>query len=142
MSSGIESDRTPPANAGDQDGKYQVLSVLGQGGMDVVFKALKLELHREHALKCPRPAYSTDPVFHKRFLREARSSSKLSHPNIVPILDSFGANGLPWIAYQLVEGRDLQCTLADLGRVPADAIVRHSDEIAQALAAAHAKGIL
>lgn len=142
MSSGTENDRTPPVGAGDQVGKYQVLSVLGQGGMGVVFRALDLELHREVALKCPWPAYVSDPVLYKRFLREARASSKLSHPNIVPILDGFEANGLPWIAYQLVEGRDLQCALAEVGRLPAAVIVRHSDEIAQALAVAHAKGIL
>jgi Tol biopolymer transport system component len=110
--------------------------------MGVVFRAMDLELHREVALKCPWPDHVKDPVLQKRFLREGRASSKLSHPNIVPILDSFETNGLPWIAFQLVEGRDLQCTLAQVGRLPAVAVVRHSEEIAQALAAAHAKGIL
>lgn len=142
MSSGTENDRTPPASAGDQVGKYQVLSVLGQGGMGVVFRALDLELHREVALKCPWPAHVSDPVLRKRFLREGRASSKLSHPNIVPILDGFEANGLPWIAFQLVEGSDLQCTLAGGSRLPALTVVRHSEEIAQALAAAHGRGIL
>jgi Tol biopolymer transport system component/serine/threonine protein kinase len=142
MSSESRSDRTPPAKAGDRVGKYEVLSILGQGGMGVVFRAMDLELHREVALKCPWPSHVEDPVHRKRFLREARASAKLSHPNIVPILEGFEANGLPWIAFQLVEGSDLQRALAEVGRLSPPIIARHSEEIAQALAAAHGKGIL
>ena len=142
MSSESDSERLPPVGRGDRVSKYEILSVLGQGGMGIVFRARDCDLHREVALKCPWPAYAADPVLRKRFVREARASSKLSHPNIVPILDSFEANGLPWIAFQLIDGRDLHSTLTELGRLPPSTIIQYSQQIAQALAAAHSKGIL
>jgi Tol biopolymer transport system component len=142
MSSGSETERPLPATPGDRVSKYEILSVLGQGGMGIVFRARDCELHREVALKCPWPVHAADPVLRKRFVREARASSKLSHPNIVPILDGFEANGLPWIAFQLVEGTDLRSVLTEKGRLPASTIIQYSYEIAQALSMAHSKGIL
>jgi Tol biopolymer transport system component len=142
MSSGSETERPLPAVPGDRVSKYEILSVLGQGGMGVVFRARDCELHREVALKCPWAVHAADPVLRKRFVREARASSKLSHPNIVPILDAFETNGLPWIAFQLVEGRDLRSALTELGRLPTSTIIQYSQEIAQALSMAHSKGIL
>jgi Tol biopolymer transport system component len=131
-----------PVKPGDRAGKYEILSVLGQGGMGIVFRAYDPELGREVALKCPWPSLAEDPIARKRFIRESRASSKLSHPNIVPILEGFETNGLPWIAFQLIDGRDLQRTLLEHGRIPQLTILRYSEEIAQALAFAHSKGIL
>ncbi|HEY9283124.1 MAG TPA: tetratricopeptide repeat protein, partial [Pyrinomonadaceae bacterium] len=121
---------------------YRVLSLLGEGGMGAVYVAEDSRLGRKVAIKIPHAAPGADNSFHARFLREARSISQLSHPNIATVFD-YGETdaGRPFIVMELVEGRELGDLLREggltLGR--AVEIVR---EVASALAEAHLRGVV
>ena len=88
-------------------GSYQILSKLGQGGMAVVYRALQASLNREVALKVVTSAFSGDPEFCARFLREARAGALVSHPNVVTCFDAGEADGQLFMAMELVTGGDL-----------------------------------
>jgi Tol biopolymer transport system component len=131
-----------PVRPGDLVGHYEILGVVGQGGMGVVFRARDRQLQRDVALKCPWPRLASDPEARSRFLREARAAARLSHPNVVPVFEIFEWQGLPWVAMDLVEGEPLAHLLAARRPLPLGRILLCAEGIAGALAAAHAKGIL
>ena len=79
-------------------GSYQILSKLGQGGMAIVYRALQSSLNREVALKVVSSAFSGDPDFCARFLREARAGALVSHPNVVTCFDAGEADGQLFMA--------------------------------------------
>src|SRR5215212_7111183 len=87
---------------------YRILSLLGEGGMGVVYLAEDVRLGRRVAVKIPHAAPGAQNLYHARFLREARSISALSHPNIATLFD-YGetSDGKPYIVMELVEGREL-----------------------------------
>ena len=111
--------------------------------MGIVFRAHDTNLGRDVALKCPWPHLSEDAVARHRFLREARATSRLAHPTIVPVYEVFEDRELPWIAMELVEAHH---TLADAlvagEPLPLEQILEHAEDLTDALRAAHAKGIL
>ena len=80
---------------------YEIKSVLGRGGMGIVYRATDLELHREVALKCVRPDREGDPDQRRRLQREARAASSLSHPNIVTVYDVLEVDDKPAIVMEL-----------------------------------------
>ncbi len=88
-------------------GTYQILSKLGQGGMAIVYRALQASLQRQVALKVVTSAFSSDPDFCARFLREARAGALVSHPNVVTCFDAGEADGQLFMAMELVTGGDL-----------------------------------
>jgi predicted Ser/Thr protein kinase len=123
-------------------GRYEVIDLLGSGGMAAVWRARDTVLDREVALKVLAPAFASDPTFRTRFEREARHAARLTHPGIVTIFDS-GADGqVAWIAMELVGGRTIRTVLAEDGPVPVDTAVRIAAEVCDALGAAHAAGIV
>lgn len=121
---------------------YRILSLLGEGGMGAVYVAEDTRLGRKVAVKIPREAPGADNSFHARFLREARSISQLSHPNIATVHD-FGETegGHPFIVMELVEGRELGDILREGGLTLQRAveIVRY---VAEALGEAHLHGVI
>lgn len=123
-------------------GRYEIIGTLGQGGMGWVFRARDLELDREVALKCLAPDLAADPECRRRFLQEGRAASKVSHPNIVQVFEAFEADGHPWLAMQLVPGRDLGSRLAERGRLSIETVLRYAEDLASALRVAHSHGIL
>ncbi|NUP95014.1 MAG: protein kinase [Planctomycetaceae bacterium] len=130
--------------AGDEGpreiGDFRILESLGQGGMGVVFLAEQKSVGRRVALKLlPREA-AGDPEAIARFHKEARTTSSLNHPHICTVLDFGTADGRPFIAMELVEGRTLAALLVP-GR-PALSHVGAIAQVAQALAAAHAAGVV
>jgi eukaryotic-like serine/threonine-protein kinase len=131
-----------PLVAGMRIGRYELLEELGSGGMGVVFRARDCELDREVALKSPHLDLVTDPVQRRRFLREARLTSRLSHPHIVPILDSLEHDGRPWIALQLVVGESLAERLQRTGRLSPRRAAAWAEDLADALAVSHGQGVL
>ena len=135
-------DRTLPAGPGDRVSHFEIESVLGKGGMGVVFAARDLRLGCPVALKCPWPVLARDPVSRNRFLREGKTASRLVHPNIVPVREVFEENGLPWLVMSLIRGRSLRDLLAEQGRIPLERILQIADDLTAALEAAHAQGIL
>ena len=89
------------------DGRYRIESVLGIGGLGVVYRARHVGLDRPVALKMLHPEIGHVDEIQKRFSREARALSALVHPNIVPITDFGESEGLPYLAMKLLEGQSL-----------------------------------
>jgi serine/threonine protein kinase len=126
--------------AGQSLGPYEILGQLGGGGMARVYRAWDGRLHREVAIKVidNRDAM---PGIGERFLREARAASGLSHPNICTIFDIGEQNGAPYLVMELLEGETLKARIARHA-MPVEEILRYGAEIADALATAHARGIV
>src|SRR5262245_50018347 len=119
---------------------YEVLGLLGRGGMGVVYRARQRSLDRLVALKVLPEECARDPVWLERFRREARTASALNHPNICTIHDTGEWAGRPFISMELVEGRTLEAP-AGL-RPPVEELARLLGQAARALAAAHAAGVV
>ena len=125
---------------GSQLGPYQILSLLGTGGMGQVYKAFDARLRREVAIKV-LGSPGDDEASHARLLREARSASALNHPNICTVYEVGEGSGLAFIAMEYVDGRSLR-DLVDGGSLPVEDAVRYAIEAADALAHAHDRGVV
>ena len=126
--------------AGQRIGPYEILGRLGGGGMGLVFRAWDERLHRNVAIKLLYDNYRM-PGMRERFLQEARAASGLNHPNICTIFDIGEQDGDPYLVMELLEGETLRDRIAR-GALKPEEIVRFGGEISDALAVAHAKGIV
>ena len=130
-----------PLTPGTTFGRYQILSLLGAGGMGEVFLAHDTRLHRRVALKLLPVAGSLDPQQLARFVQEARAASALTHPNIAVVYNADECDGHHFIAMEHVEGRSLAEHVRG-GQLSARDIISIGGQIAEALQAAHAVGII
>src|SRR6266700_3327285 len=89
-------------------GKYEILDVIGRGGMGVVYKAVDPAIGRHVAIKMITGAFAEDPNLLKRFYREAQSTGSLQHPNIVTVYDLGDDNGSPYLVMEFLEGESLE----------------------------------
>lgn len=121
--------------------RYTFQALLGAGGMGEVYLARDTQLDRQVALKILSRQYTENPDWLRRFQREARAASVLNHPNILTIHDIGQADGVHYIASEYVEGRTLRVAMlgGSLGLLP---VLRIATQVAAALAAAHAAGIV
>jgi predicted ATPase len=119
---------------------YEVLSLLGGGGMGLVYKAKQKSLDRLVALKLLPLECAQDPVWLARFRREAVTASALNHPHICTIYDTGEWAGRPFLSMELIDGRTLETLVGQ--RRPAQELARVVGQAARALAAAHAAGIV
>jgi non-specific serine/threonine protein kinase len=125
----------------EQIGQYRIIARLGQGGMGEIFAARDEKLNRTVAVKFIANATMDSDASRRLFLREARAAAALDHPFICTVHDVLEHNGQPVIVMERVEGETLQA-LITRGALPVDQVVRYAKEIAEALGAAHARGIV
>jgi hypothetical protein len=126
---------------GDQLGSFEILGMIGRGGMGEVYRARDPRLKREVAIKTLPPAFAADRDRVARFEREARAASALNHPNIVSVYDIGHQGGVSFIVSELVEGETLARVLQG-GPLPPRKMIEVSTQIAEGLAAAHAAGVV
>ncbi len=125
-------------------GHYDVMHVIGRGGMGVVIKGFDTHLQRPVALKVMATQLADDETSRKRFCREARAAAAITHEHVVAVYHVEREEGinLPFLVMQLVNGESLEKRLERVGRMPLVDIVRIGKEIASGLAAAHAQGLI
>ena len=121
---------------------YRIEERIGRGGMGVVYRAEHLNLRRRAAIKIIAPDLAESEGFRERFTREARIAAALQHPNIVTVYDAGEVDGLLYLAMQYIEGDDLAGMLRDEGRLRPYRAVDVCRQVAAALDAAHAMGLI
>jgi serine/threonine protein kinase/tetratricopeptide (TPR) repeat protein len=122
--------------------RYEILELLGQGGMGSVFKARDTELERLVALKLIRPELASNPEILRRFKQELILAREVTHRNVIRIFDLGQAQGIKFITMEYVEGRDLRAALRESGKFPLDGTVQIIAQVCRALEAAHAAGVV
>lgn len=124
------------------DDRYEILEVIGTGGMAVVYKALCHRLNRLVAVKILKDEFSKDPDFHRRFHAESQAVAMLSHPNIVSVYDVSQNNGVDYIVMELIEGITMKQYLDKKGIMTWREALHFSIQIAKGLEHAHSRGII
>jgi serine/threonine protein kinase len=127
---------------GGQLGSYLIDSVIGRGGMSVVYRAKHLRLGMWVAIKVLAPQLGADDGFRERFLREAQMAATVDHPNVIPIHDMGVHESSLYIVMRYVSGGDLKTLLAESGPLAPDRALALLKPIASALDAAHANGLV
>jgi serine/threonine protein kinase len=123
-------------------GEYEVLELLGQGGMGKVFKARQRRLDRMCALKVILPEHLKQPAALARFQREARAAARLDHPNIVRVYDAGEDRGVHFLAMEYLEGIDLAALLRQAGPLPVPLACEYMRQAALGLQHAHEQGLV
>ncbi len=125
------------------DGRYQVIKLVGEGGMGRVYEAEHVEIGKRVAIKVLHPSYTRNPEAVHRFRREARAAARLGHPNIVDVTDSgTTVDGAVYFVMEYLEGCDLADVIKREKALGVERAVHIAVQVAQALDAAHAAGII
>src|SRR5713226_5735606 len=127
--------------SGARLGPYEIVSLVGAGGMGEVYKAKDTRLDRIVAIKILPPTLTADPQFRERFDREARTISQLDHPHICALYDVGTHEGTSFLVMQYLEGETLADRLVK-GALPLDQVLQIAIQIADALDNAHGAGII
>ena len=121
---------------------YQIQALLGRGGMGVVYLAEQDRPHRQVALKLLLDPATASQAFRERFLRESELAAAIDHPNVLPVYDAGDTDGVLWIAMRYVDGIDLAALLAKGGALAPEQALAIAGQVAGALDAAHARGLV
>ena len=105
-------------------GRYEVLGRLGEGAMADVYRAHDPGIGRVVAIKVLKPEYARNAEIGRRFLREARAAGALNHPHIATVHDVGEADGVAYLAMELIEGRPLDAVIEAQGRMPHEAVTK------------------
>ena len=135
-------DATDDRRIGTVIAGYRIESRIGRGGMGVVYRAQHLSLGRQAALKVIAPDLAESSGFRERFSREARVAAAFSHPNIVTVYDAGEVDGTLYLAMEYIDGADLARMLSEDGRLRPYRAIDVCRQIAGALDAAHAQGLI
>jgi len=123
-------------------GRYEILQLLGRGGMGAVYKARDTELDRTVALKLIRPELARNPEILRRFKQELILARQVTHKNVIRIFDLGQSGGIKFITMDFVEGQDLRALLLERGKFPPEEAARIMLQICRALEAAHSEGVI
>jgi beta-lactam-binding protein with PASTA domain/tRNA A-37 threonylcarbamoyl transferase component Bud32 len=123
-------------------GRYEIDSVLGEGGMAKVFRGTDKVLGRTVAVKVLAPQFAKDHQFVTRFRREAQAAAGLNHPNVVSVYDTGSEDGIHWIVMEFVDGRTLKTVVREEGPLLPERAVEIAQAICLALSTAHEKGLV
>jgi serine/threonine protein kinase/uncharacterized RDD family membrane protein YckC len=129
-------------SAGQEIGGYRIDDVAGRGGMGVVYKATQLALDRTVALKIIAPEVADDEDFRERFKRESRIAASIEHPNVIPVHEAGEVDGQLYIVMRYVDGTDLRELVQREGPLAPERAARIVAQVAEALDAAHARGLV
>ena len=129
---------------GSRVNNYEIVSVLGEGGMGTVYLAVHPVMGRKAAIKLLRRELAEDQTLVARFVNEARAANAIRHPNIIDVIDvgTLPDNGLPYMMMEFLEGENLAQRLARTGTLPVSEAIDIALQTASALSAAHGKGIV
>src|SRR5215470_2036161 len=122
--------------------RYEIIAILGQGGMGAVYKARDRELDRLVALKIIRPELTTNPEILKRFKQELILARQVTHRNVIRIFDLGQADGFKFITMEFLEGNDLRGVIREQGKLPPEEAAKVILQICRALEAAHSEGVI
>ena len=128
--------------SGETFAGYRIESVVGRGGMGVVYRATDLRLERPVALKLVAPELAEDEVFRRRFLREPKLAAALDHPHVVPIYEAGEHEGRLYLAMRFVDGSDMRTLLRQEGGLPLERALAILAQVASALDAAHRRALV
>jgi len=141
-----------PARVSSSDGRfaagvmvaarYQIIGLLGKGGMGEVYRANDLTLDQPVALKFLPESMARDAAMLARFHNEVRIARQVSHPNVCRVYDLGEVDGQPYLSMEYIDGEDLGSLLRRIGRLPSDKALEFARRICAGLAAAHDKGVL
>src|SRR5215469_11981837 len=123
-------------------GRYEILQLLGEGGMGAVYKAHDREVDRTVALKLIKPELASNPAILARFKQELLTAHQVTHKNVIRIYDIAEADGVKFITMEFVEGSDLRKVLHDNGKLPPEQAIEIIRQVCLALDAAHSVGII
>ena len=121
--------------------RYEIIKLLGEGGMSYVYKAIDKQLQREVAIKTLKPIYVEQEKFVERFKREAQTAANLNHPNIVQIFD-WGIGEEPFFVMEYIEGNTLTDIIANKRTISMSDILFIGAQVSSGLQAAHTKGLV
>ena len=122
--------------------RYEVLALLGEGGMGAVYKAKDIELNRTIALKTIRRELGGNQAIIERFKQELILSTQVTHRNVVRIFDLGEAEGMKFITMEYIEGKDLRTIIYERGKLPQEEVVDIMAQVCRALDAAHSVGVI
>jgi len=123
-------------------GRYEILQLLGEGGMGAVYKAMDRELNRPVALKLIRPQLAANPSILARFKQELLLAHQVTHRNVIRIYDLGDADGTKFISMEFVEGEDLRALIQEKKKFPPEEAVQITEQICRALEATHNVGVI
>ncbi len=140
------SEELPPVPGGFAAGSrlagYRCEEEIGRGGMAVVYRAYDDRLDRRVALKLLAPELARDELFRQRFIQESRIAAAVDHPNIIPVFDAGEADGVLFIAMRYVPDGDVRTLIDQVGPLPVARVCAILAQVASALDAAHARGLV
>jgi serine/threonine-protein kinase len=144
---GLVSGQNPPnaedtLPAGTELGRYQIVRLMGRGGMGAVYEGTHRDLKKRVAIKTLHPAVAAMPGARARFLREGEAASRIRHPNVVDVTDVGTENGMAYLVMELLEGEDLSSLLRRAGALPFAQSVDLMLPVFAAISVAHDEGVI
>jgi serine/threonine-protein kinase len=128
--------------AGTRLGKYQIVRILGAGGMGAVYEGVHVELKKQVAIKTLHPELAVRPIARQRFLREGEAASRIRHPHVVDVTDVDAQEGTPYLVMELLEGLDLKQHIVQNGPLPVLEALDYLVPAIAAVAAGHDEGVI